>query len=191
MEDVVLDRTSNGRPHSQIQAPVAEWRGDRWAFLDGVERIYDATGLVLVKQRPFKVMEVKTAETPADLAPPEDDTDSMSYISLKRRIQGLKALGIPTRRLEVELHLKLALPWANLIVLLLGIPFAFQKTGGKVKAVGFALGVAFLYFGLMQVGRAVGQKLWCPPWLGAWMTNIFFLAVGGTMFLRMRKLSSD
>jgi lipopolysaccharide export system permease protein len=85
--------------------------------------------------------------------------------------------------------MKLALPWANLIVLILGIPFAFQKSGGKVKAVGFALGVAFFYFGLMQVGRAVGQKTWCAPWLGAWMTNLVFLGVGGWMFLRMRKLA--
>jgi lipopolysaccharide export system permease protein len=189
LEDVTLDVTQAGRPLSQVQAPLAEWREDRWVFRDGVQRFYDGDGLILTAQKPFKTLEVKTKESPEKLAPPEEDTDALGYVALKRHVQNLKTLGVPTRKLEVEMYMKLALPWANFIVLLLGIPFAFQKTGGKVKAVGFALGVAFFYFGMMQVGRAVGQKTWCPAWLGAWMTNILFLVAGSGLFLRMRKLA--
>jgi lipopolysaccharide export system permease protein len=189
MEDVVLDWARDGRPVSQLQAQRAEWQGDRWTFRHGVERFFGPDGLTLARQAPFVFKEMRTRMSPKDLAPPEERTDALSYMALKRHVRRLKALGVPTRKLEVEMHLKLALPWANLIVLLLGIPFAFQKEGGRVKAVGFALGVAFFYFGLMQVGRALGQKPWCAPWLGAWMTNILFGLMGGWMFLRMRKLS--
>lgn len=189
MEDALVDRTRDGRPFSQIQAARAEWSDGRWTFHDGVERFFDRDGVSIARQELFSVRGLSAAESPRDLVPPEEETDSLGYRPLKNHILRLKALGVPTRRLEVEMHMKLALPWANFIVLLLGIPFAFQKTGGKVKAVGFALGVAFIYFGLMQVGRAVGQKTWCAPWLGAWMTNMVFLAAGGWMFLRMRKLA--
>lgn len=189
MENVLLDWSSRGRPLSQIQAERADWQGDRWVFRNGVERFFAADGVSLGSQKAFIFKELRTRMAPQDLSPTEERTDGLGYKQLKRHIRRLKALGIPTRKLEVDLHMKLAIPWANFIVVLLGIPFAFQKEGGKVKAVGFALGVAFFYFGLMQVGRALGQKPWCAPWLGAWMTNIIFLAAGGAMFLRMRKLS--
>lgn len=189
MEDVLVDRTEDGRPRSQIHAARADWLGNRWALRNGVERVFARDGVGLARQKPFILKDLKTREGPMDLVPPEENTDALGYLALKRHIRRLKALGQPTRRMEVDLHMKLALPWANLIVLLLGIPLALQKEGGKVKAVGSALAAAFLYFGLMQVGRALGQKPWCAPWLGAWMANIFFLSVGGWMYSRMRKLS--
>jgi lipopolysaccharide export system permease protein len=188
-EDVMIERTRGGRPYDQIQAARGEWTADGWTLRGGVERTFDDEGRTLVSQKPFAERKLLTAETPADLAPAEEDTDGLGYEGLNRRIRKLRILGVPTRRLEVDLYTKLALPWANLIVLLIGIPLAFQKSGGKVKAVAFALGVAFVYFGFLQVGRALGQKAWCPPWLGAWMANILFLAAGGFMFLRMRKTS--
>lgn len=189
LENVILDWTRDGRPQSQIHAPRADWQGDRWVFRNGMERFFTPDGLGLASQKPFTYREVRTRMSPLDLAPVEERTDNLGYKPLKRHVRRLKALGVPTRKLEVEMHMKLAIPWANFIVVLLGIPFAFQKEGGKVKAVGFALGVAFFYFGMLQVGRALGQKPWCPPWLGAWMTNILFATTGGWMFLRMRKLS--
>ncbi len=187
MEDVVVDRSDGGRPVSQIRSAKAHWKKDRWVFVDGVQRTFKTNGVEIASQRTFSSLELKTRESPMDLAPPEEITESLGYQSLKRHIRRLKNLGVPTRDLEVDLYGKLALPWANLIVLLLGIPFAFQKSDGKVKAVAFALAVSFLYFGLMQVGRALGQKPWCPPWMGAWMADMIFAVVGAWMFVRMRK----
>lgn len=188
MENIVVDRTAGGRPAGQVQAKSAQWE-DGWVFREGVERTYGPDGVSLGRQESFTERRVDLPERPQDLVPQDPDTDEMNYKQLKRHLRRLKILGIPTRRLEVELHVKAAFPWANIIVLLLGIPFAFRKAGGKVKAVGFALGVAFFYFGLLQVGRALGQKPWCPPLLGAWLANGVFLAAGGWLFLRMRKLS--
>ena len=187
MEDVLVDRSEAGRPASQIRAATADWRKDRWVFSNGVVRTFKTDGVEISSQRKFASLEMKSRESPKDLVPPEENTESLGYQSLKRHIRRLKNLGVPTRELEVDLYGKLALPWANLIVLLLGIPFAFQKNDGKVKAVGFALGVSFFYFGLMQVGRALGQKPWCPPWLGSWMADMIFGVVGTWMFVRMRK----
>ncbi|MGQ0644373.1 MAG: LptF/LptG family permease [Elusimicrobiota bacterium] len=189
MENVAVDIFAKGRPASQIQAKQAVWREGAWIFEDGVERIYGAGGLDLTEQRPFEKLTPALAETPESLVPQEPDAEEMSYEEFRRHIRRLRALGVPVKRQEVELQMKLAFPWTSFIVLLLGIPFAFQKAGGKVRAVGTALAVAFFYFGLMQVGRALGQKPWFPPVAGAWLANGIFLAVGGWLFLRMRKLS--
>jgi lipopolysaccharide export system permease protein len=188
LKDVVIDLSEEGRPHTQWQAKDAFWTPQGWKLKDGVERIYSPDGLTIQRQKPFKEKNSRRREKPADLLPQEPDTDEMNRSSLARHIERLQLLGVPTHKLEVELHMKGALPWANLIVILIGVPFAFNKRGGKVKAIGLALAVAFSYFGLMQVGRALGQKPWCPPFVGAWLANLMFLAIGLRSYWKMKSL---
>ncbi|HRY30236.1 MAG TPA: LptF/LptG family permease [Elusimicrobiota bacterium] len=190
LEDLVVEWFENGRPRRQIQAEKAEWRpGEGWVFNNGVERIFSDDAFALATQTPFSEKTVALEASPEDLIPKEPEAEEMNYKQYNRHIRRLRRLGVSTRRQEVELHMKLAFPLTSFIVLLLGIPFGFQKTGGKVKAIGMALAVAFFYFGLMEVGRAVGQKSWCPTILAAWLANLVFLGVGGWLFVRMRKLS--
>ncbi|MBL0058293.1 MAG: LptF/LptG family permease [Elusimicrobia bacterium] len=188
MENVVIDLVENGGPRRQWQARTALWSPDGWRLFSGVERTFSNTN-ALTKQKAFEEKQTDRLEKPADLVPRELETDDMNMRELLQHIRRLKILGIATRKAEVERYMKTALPWANLIILVLGIPFAFNKRGGKVRAVAVALGVAFAYFGLLQVGRAVGQKPWCPPLLGAWFANVVFLAIGARLFWRMRSLS--
>jgi lipopolysaccharide export system permease protein len=189
MENVVVDERKEGKPVAQIQGETATWKDGAWTFHNGMERRFGNDGLTLSHQIPFQKKTIALSETPHDLAPANIDPEELSHRSLKKHIQKMQRLGIPSHRQEVDLHMKQAFPWANMIVLLLGIPFAFQKGGSKVKAIGFSLGVAFLYFGLMQVGRALGQKPWFPPVLGAWLANLIFLGLGAKLFLKMRRLS--
>lgn len=189
LRDVVIDITENGRPKIQWQAKEGYWTPLGWKLKDGVERVFDGEGLQIVQQRRFKDKVTRRREKPADLLPREPDTDEMNRSGLSQHIERLQILGVPTHKLEVEWHMKGAFPWANLIVILIGVPFAFNKRGGKVKAIGLALGVAFGYFGLMQVGRALGQKPWCPPAMGAWLANLVFLGVGLRETWKMKSLS--
>jgi lipopolysaccharide export system permease protein len=189
MENVAVDRLDRGRLAEQIQAKQAQWTGDRWIFFHGVERRFSPSGQILVRQEPFREKEMGLQDKPEDLVPQQEKADEMSYKDFKRHLRRLKALGMPIRRQQVDLYMKLSFPAANFIVLLIGVPFAMRKAGGKVRAIGFALGVAFFYFGLMQVGRALGQKPWCPPLLGAWLANLVFLAAGAYFFWKLKELS--
>lgn len=188
LRDAVIDVTRDGRPHRQWQTRRARWTGRDWALEDGIERRFTPDGRGLAEQRAFRAATLDRDEKPADLVPREPDTEEMNRRDLRRHIDRLRVLGIPTQKLEVELHMKSAFPIANFIVLLIGVPFAFNKRGGKVRAIGLALAVAFGYFGLMQVGRAFGQKPWCPALAGAWLANGVFLGLGARMFWRMRSL---
>jgi len=189
LENVVVDTFIDGKLISQVQAQEARWADDKWTFYRGALRNYGPDGLSLALQEAFDERAMELADTPEDLVPREPDADQMAYKDFKRHLRRLRALGIPMRRQEVDLHMKLAFPLTSFIVLLLGIPFAFAKGAGKVRAVGLALGVAFAYFGLMQVGRALGQKDWFPTLLGAWLANLVFLIIGSGLFLRLRRLS--
>lgn len=85
----------------------------------------------LDRQTPFKEKQTGLKEKPADLVPKDLEPEEMNLRELGQHIRRLKILGIETRKAEVERYMKTALPWSNLIILLLGIPFAFNKKGGS------------------------------------------------------------
>jgi len=187
IQNVVMDLSENDFPTAQWQARSGFWTEQGWVLKNGVERRYD-TQQNLVGQTFFTEKQTHRLESPKDLAPHEPDTESMNSQEIKQNVEKLKILGNPNRRMEVEGHMKRAMPWANLIIVLLGIPFAFNKRSGKVKSVAVALAVAFAYFSLLQAGRALGQKPWCPPFLGAWLANLVFLAVASRQLWKMRSI---
>jgi lipopolysaccharide export system permease protein len=189
VENVVVETVQGGLPKRHVQAKSGEWTPEGWVFRDGVERVYRPDGSGMEKQEPFRERTVSLKEAPEDLVPQEPDSEEMNYKQFKRHVRRLRTLGVSTRRQDVELAMKLAFPWTSLIVMFIGIPFAFQKSGSKVKAVGVSLAVAFLYFGLMEVGRALGQKPWCPAWFGAWLANLLFLSFGLWRFNKMKELA--
>ena len=187
--DVVVDRVDErGGPLHQWQAKEGLWTPEGWRFYNGTERHFSGH-TSLGKQKPFKEKQTDLMEKPADLVPKDLDPEEMNLRELGQHIQKLRILGIDTRKAEVERYMKTAIPWSNLIILMLGIPFAFNKRGGKVRSVAVALGVAFAYFGLLQVGRAVGLRPWCPPLMGAWFANAVFLLIATRLFWRMRSLA--
>jgi lipopolysaccharide export system permease protein len=188
IENMVVDAVQDGQPTTQWQARWALWTPEGWRLFQGVERRFER-GMELSTQKAFKEKQTDRRISPEDLMPRDPDPEEMNRREIKQNIARFRILGNPIRKMQVEFHMKSALPWANFIIILLGIPFAFNKRGGKVRAVAVALAVAFSYFGLIQVGRALGQKIWCPPFLGAWLANIVFLAVGARLFWRMRSLS--
>ena len=89
--------------------------------------------------------------------------------------------------LDTKLHGRLAAPWTCLVVVLIALPFG-AATGRRNVFVGVASSIliCFTFFVLSQFGLALGAGKVLPPWVAAWMPNLFF-AVGGTwMIWRVR-----
>ncbi len=104
------------------------------------------------------------------------DTQSISY--WWRRIQETR--GSPRDQVEarVMFHSDLALPFANLIVVVLSLPLAVRKATGTSLAFGYSLIVTILYYLLMTAGKifALGGSI--PPELAAWGPNLIALGLG-------------
>ena len=64
----------------------------------------------------------------------------------------------------------MALPFANMIVIALAIPYAL-RSGAHARAQNFsyALGSAFLYWGTTSICQSFGEHGQMPAWLAAWM----------------------
>lgn len=165
------------RPARLIEADAATWDGERWQFAGARTRLLRATGEETAGMpRGFNL-----PETFEDFRVASVEPEELSYGMLRRQIRELRRRGVDTSESLVDLHLKLALPAASLIMMLLAVPLA--ATGSRVTspATSIALGfvVGFSYFVLVAFSRALGQSGALPAPVAAWVANMVFALVGG------------
>ena len=70
--------------------------------------------------------------SPEEFASPESSHENMSYAELKDYIEGLRKQGYDATRYTVDLYGKITFPLVNVIMVLVGIPFALR--GGRRAA---------------------------------------------------------
>lgn len=85
----------------------------------------------------------------------------------------------------VEIHKKLAIPFACLAFAIVGIPLAeTSRRGGKGSAFAISLAIIVLYYVLLSSGETWAQEGRLPPGAAIWMPNGILLAIGGAAMLR-------
>jgi lipopolysaccharide export system permease protein len=82
------------------------------------------------------------------------------------------------REAAVEAHTKLALPLANLILLLVGVPLAVGLGRNMSVAFGITLLVTVVYFIIIATGRFLGSTGALPVVPAVWSANLVFGAIG-------------
>jgi LPS export ABC transporter permease LptF/LPS export ABC transporter permease LptG len=84
---------------------------------------------------------------------------------------------------RVELHYRLALPVASLVLALVGIPLGLStRKGGKAGGVLLTIVLVFLYYIIMAFGLSFSKQGRLNPAVGLWLANACF-AVTGTLML--------
>ena len=87
------------------------------------------------------------------------------------------------RAVSVELHYRLALPVAALVLALVGIPLGLStRKGGKAVGVMLAVVLVFVYYILMAFGLGFARQGRLHPALALWLANGVF-AVAGLLML--------
>lgn len=84
---------------------------------------------------------------------------------------------------RVNLNRKLALPFANLVLVLAALPFALRFGRSLGVSLGVALVIAVAYYLLFSVGLTLANLMPTFPEFGVWLANIVF-ALGGLWLLR-------
>ena len=96
--------------------------------------------------RPFQTVGITLPERLTDFAQVPRAPDVMNYAELSHYIRRLQDGGHKVGKYLVDLHSKIAFPFAHPIMALVGIPFALQSPrGGRVIGIALclALGPAF------------------------------------------------
>jgi len=188
MEDVTIVSLKNGKPEETTYAPRIIWDETGWFMEDGVSHFYDDSGRTVTMRFAGGRQPVDIGQKPREIVASQKSPDEMNIRELARHIEILKSQGAETQKLEVDWHLKWAIPAASLVFALVGAPLGLQSHR-SASSVGFGLSVIviFIYYMIMTLGSALAQGGYLPPILGAWLQNIILGIVG--MYLMRRAAS--
>jgi lipopolysaccharide export system permease protein len=170
----------------RIDARMAKWIDKEWHFFKIASRIFDNGKEIKMEKWDKKI--IPLPEVADDFKFAEKSADEMSYRDLKSYVNKIKAEGYDATKYLVDLHAKLAFPFASLIMSLIGIPFAL-KTGrekGIISGIGISILISFGYWIMFSFTLSFGHGGVLPPIVSAWISNFTFLTIGIIMLLNVR-----
>jgi lipopolysaccharide export system permease protein len=130
------------------------------------------------------------SDSPQELLVESKDPEEMGYEDLVSYITDRERLGADTRKERVDLHMKIAYPFANFVILIFGIALVGSASHASRQSgtVGFglALFLTIIFWGFLRVGQGIGYGGALSPVLGAWLANGVFGLVGLVLFARAR-----
>ena len=165
----------------KITAERMEWTGNKWRFINCAVFRFDKEGNVLGKPAIFRTPKIlQFNETPEDLLRKQTQPEFMNHAQLSEYIHLLELESKSTaRKLLVELDYKISLPFASLVVMLIGIPFALNKVRSKAMAsMGIALAIALAFYAANATFLALGRGGFLPPIVATWAANVIFAGFG-------------
>ncbi len=175
----------------KVTAFKASWTGTNWKFINGQISHYNLEDQSLKDDlEVFKEKIIEIHESPADLLKQGLNNTAMNIMQLKTYIKRFKASGavVALNNLKVDLHQKIAYPFACIIIIFVGMPFILvtgKRKGLTFASIGIALAISFLFYVVNAVGLALGKGGVLPPFLAAWLAPILFSGAG---FYLIRKL---
>lgn len=130
------------------------------------------------------------ADSPRELLVESKEPEEMGYEDLVRYIDDRERLGADTRQEMVDLHMKIAYPFANFVILIFGIALVGSASHASRQSgtVGFglALFLTIIFWGFLRVGQGIGYGGGLPPVAAAWLANGIFGLVGLVLLARAR-----
>lgn len=195
MTDLLLEREGTGPAYPTIilaaqraaysdtaRTPVA---GARWTLHRGTIRYLAGNQPEGEVAFEFDSLRSRTLrERPVDLLAEPKSPDEMRYAELRRYIEALTRSGSNAKKLQVELALKIAIPFICLLITLFGAPLAISTPkSGAAWGVAASLATTFIVLLMFQLAKAIGLGGVLPPLLAAWTPNIL-VGVAAVYLLR-------
>lgn len=89
----------------------------------------------------------------------------------------------------VEMHYRLALPVATLVLALVGIPLGLStRKGGKAVGLMLTILLVFIYYIIMAFGWSFAKQGRLSPIVGLWTANVLFGVAGYVMLTHLRRV---
>jgi lipopolysaccharide export system permease protein len=188
LSGVHVHKMKNGILSERIDAKEGAWdaQAEQWYLKNGTIKKFAADGAIM-EADVFALMKAPFNESPKELKLYASEKAELSSAQLRRQIRNLEKSGYDAQRLKVQYYARFAIPAANIIVILLALPFSLEcRRGGLI--IGFALSLlaAVLYYGTIQIGMTLGKGGSLPAALSAWLANLLFLGIGAGLTVKAR-----
>ncbi len=170
----------------RIDAPVFRWDSvaNRWMVYGGF--VHEFQGDTIIA-RTIDSTAVVLQTTPKDITQLQRSTGEFTFDELREYIRLSSRGGKDVRKELVDYYGQYALPFANFIVVLFGVPFSSGKRkSGLAIEIGAAIFISFLYLAFTKIGQTVGIEAGMDPVLSAWLANGVFFIAGVINLLRIK-----
>lgn len=173
---------------SRLDADRMEWIDslETWEMHNAVERSFTAQGMI---EESTSSLDTTLHIYPRDLARAQNDVAAMTIPVARNYLATLRRAGAGNlERPLVAYYNKFAYPFANLILVLIGVPLAaVRRRGGQ--AIRFAIGLftAFIYLALQKLTEPFGYSGALPPSITAWLPHAVFAVVALVILWQTRK----
>jgi len=180
-----LDSSLN--PVSRIDADLAEFKDDRWTLIQ--LEVKDFRKDVGYQSSTVPSMEIAIKLKVDDLKVLDNNADNLSYSKLREYADNLKRGGYQAFRHLTMMHAKLSSPFAAIVMVILGIPFALRnsRSGGTAMGIGASVGIGFAYFVVNAVLLSYGRSGLLPALVAAWGANMLFAAGGVWLAMTVKR----
>jgi lipopolysaccharide export system permease protein len=191
VHDITIAEYDSGRLSRIIQADSGYFDSKiiGWVFEQGVMHVLlpDLAQELLVVN--FEKEIINLGVNILDFSTVEKSHSEMNTVELDAYIQKESQLGKPVNDLQVQYYLKFALPFACLIFTLLGAAVSFQPhRRSSAMGMGLSIVIILIYYIVYSMGLALGINAVVPPWLAAWLPNLF---VGVTSMVLLNRIANQ
>ena len=213
--DALVQRFEENRLKEEIRADRVRWENNGWLFENGVERVFSESAnqsessraheeagsnapledsahrnsAEAEEYRPFdRLFRLDLKIKPEALTRRQKKSDEMGYFELAEYVELKKRSGQVVAKETTDLHLKIAFPFVNFIIVLFGAPLAANPKRSGL-AIGFAVSlfISFVYYTLIRMSQSFGYSEKLPPLLAAWAANILFAIIGTILLVKAKK----
>lgn len=189
MKNVQYEEYEQGRIARITFAEQAEWQKHSWEFLRG-ERYEFSPNHELKNVVKFEKLNIITMISPVELVQSQKQPDSLSLAEMRERIDFMRQEHAPERdirKLEVDYHSKVSIPFASLMFALIAAPLGLSPVRASSSiGLGISVIIIFFYYAFQQIFRIMGQG-WMSPAAAAWVPNLILLAVGALLIRKANR----
>jgi len=171
----------------RIDAREAKWIDGKWQFYEGTIRDFDNSGSI--RMTSFKEMEFSLPENWESFQQIERPSEEMSFTELRTYIEKIQSAGYDATRYLVDLYSKLSYSLLNLIMVLIGIPFALKtgRSGGVALSIGISVIIGFAYGVTFYIFLSFGKSGVLSPLLSSWTPTFLFGLAGIFTLMSVRQ----
>jgi lipopolysaccharide export system permease protein len=175
---VVWSVDSSMSPVGRIDADTAVYQNGQWRLNSTTLRNFQTPAGYAPQLAQTMALDLKLKVE--DLRVLDSDADNMSIRTLNEYAENLRRGGYQAYRYLTLMHTKIASPFAALIMVLLGIPFALRnsRSGGIAMGIVTSVVIGFAYFVVNAVLLSYGRSGVLTPVVAAWGANALFMLSG-------------
>ncbi|MCK4260066.1 MAG: LptF/LptG family permease [Halanaerobiales bacterium] len=166
-----------------ITANKGVFNDNSWELEEGIINEFDLHGRIKNEVQ-FEELYIPVGDGLENFYGNQKTASEMSREELSEEINLFLKSGIKVDTWQVEYHMKMAIPFAPFIFVLVGAPLSLFNRKGWAVGIVLTLLVVFAYFILQSLCRSFGTGGMITAVWSAWLPNIIFAVLGILLLFR-------